>query len=80
MYINWILKSQKPRNSNLVRKNRKNSYFSSRTKLEVLRYIITRVNGVNLSCLSILNVPASTSIFLAFCFYAFLTVSFLAVL
>ena len=25
-----------------------------------LMYIITRVNGVNLSCLSILNVPAST--------------------
>ena len=26
----------------------------------LLMYIITRVNGVNLSCLSILNVPAST--------------------
>ena len=38
MYINWILKSRKPRNSNLVRKNCENNYFSSRTKLEVLRY------------------------------------------
>ena len=38
MYINWILKSQKPRNSNLVWKNRENNYFLSRTKLEVIRY------------------------------------------
>ena len=38
MYINWILKSRNPRNSNLVRKNGTYDYFSSRTKLEVLRY------------------------------------------
>ena len=38
MYINWISKSRNPRNSNLVRKNRENNYFSSCTKLEVLRY------------------------------------------
>ena len=39
MYIDRILKSRNPQNSNLVRKNRENNYFSSRTKLEVLRYI-----------------------------------------
>ena len=38
MYINLILKSRNPRNSNLVRKDRKNDYFSCRTKLEVIRY------------------------------------------
>ena len=38
MYFNWILKSRNPRNSNLVRKIRKNNYFSARTKLEVIRY------------------------------------------
>ena len=37
MYIDRILKSRNPRNSNLVRKNRENNYFSSRTKLEALR-------------------------------------------
>ena len=35
MYINWVLKSRNPRISNLVQKNRRNNYFSSRTKLEV---------------------------------------------
>ena len=40
MYINWILKSRNPQNSNLVRKNREDNYFSSRTKLEVLRYVV----------------------------------------
>ena len=40
MCINWILKSRNPRNSNFVRKNRENNYFSSRTKFEVIRYTI----------------------------------------
>ena len=40
MYINWILKTLNPRNSNLVRKNRENNCFSSRTKFEFIRYVI----------------------------------------
>ena len=35
MYLNCILKSRNPRNSYLVRSD----YFSSRTKLEAIRYI-----------------------------------------
>ena len=35
MYFKLILKSRNPWNSNLVRKIRKNDYFSARTKLEV---------------------------------------------
>ena len=48
MYIDWIFKSRNPRNSNLVRKNRENNYFPSRTKLEVIRYIGPRqINQVS---------------------------------
>ena len=35
MYINWIVKSRNPRNSNLVRKNRGNDYFRAREKTMV---------------------------------------------
>jgi len=37
--IHHNLGSQNPQDSNLVRKNYENNHFSSRTKLEVLRYL-----------------------------------------
>ena len=36
-YVNWILKSRNPQNSNLVLQNSENDYFSSCTKVEVIR-------------------------------------------
>ena len=49
MYINWILKSRNLRNSNLVRKNRKNNNFLSPTKWEVIRYYVPAwEQGLNL--------------------------------
>ena len=42
MHTNWILNFRNPRTSNLVRKNRANNHFSSRTKLK-LYGIIKRV-------------------------------------
>ena len=48
MYIDWILKCRNPRNSNLVQKNQENNYFLSRTKFEVIRYIIHYTQATSL--------------------------------
>ena len=52
MYINWILKSRNPRNSNLVQNNQENNYFSIRIKLEATLYALL---SLFFGLLSILN-------------------------
>ena len=49
MYIDRILKSRNPQNSNLVRKYREINYFSSRTKLEDIRQYCINYSFVYLS-------------------------------
>ena len=63
MYIDRILKSRNPQNSNLVRKNRENNYFSSRTKLEVIRYKVAEMTNdkiISLLCLKLPNLLVVT--------------------